>query len=54
MDETDPDGYLQMPVCRVIVNGVSPRYKFKANTKSESCPKGINLEEKIKELWSDN
>lgn len=48
----DHNGYLQMPVCRVVVDGKNPVHKYKANIKSNACPEGTGLEEKIKELWS--
>lgn len=51
---TDDNGYLQMPVCRMIVDGKSPVHKYKANIKSEACPNGTGLEYKIKEIWSNN
>lgn len=47
----DPNGYLQMPTCRVVVDGVRERHKFKANIQSEGCLAGTSLEEKIKALW---
>jgi hypothetical protein len=49
----DENGYLQMPVCRIVVNGKDPAYKYKAHIKSEACPDGTGLENKIKELWSE-
>ncbi|MEN8200955.1 MAG: hypothetical protein ABFS28_00070 [Bacteroidota bacterium] len=51
LKETDREGYLQMPTCRVVIDGVSSRHKFKANLKSETCPGGTGLETRIKELW---
>lgn len=51
--ETDANGYLQIPTCRVVVDGVSERHKFKANKRSEVCTEGNALEEKIKELWGE-
>jgi len=50
---TDNNGYLQMPVCRMVVDGKTPVHKYKANSKSEACPDGTGLETKIKELWSE-
>lgn len=50
--ETDPKGYLQMPVCRVLTNGIENGYKYKANIKSDACPKGTGLELEIKEIWN--
>jgi len=49
--KTDPNGYLQMPVSRVVVNGIEKTHKYKANIKSAACPEGTGLENKIKELW---
>ena len=51
--KTDPDGYLQMPASRVVIDGKSERHKFKANIKSNDCRTGTNLEEKIIELWNN-
>jgi hypothetical protein len=51
--KTDNNGYLQMPVCRMVVDGKSPVHKYKANIKSAACPEGTGLESKIKELWSE-
>lgn len=48
----DNDGYIQMPACRVVTDGKNPKYKYKANIKSDTCPTGTGLETKIKELWS--
>jgi len=41
---------LQMPVSRVVSLGPGGRSKFRANTKSDTMPDGLNLEETIKEL----
>lgn len=49
---TDNNAYLQMPVCRIVVDGKSPVYKYKANIKSAACPEGTGLESKIKEIWN--
>jgi hypothetical protein len=49
----DKDGYLQMPACRIVTNGIDSNHKYKANIKSEACPTGTGLETKIKELWQD-
>lgn len=49
--KNDPDGFLQMPVTRVVTNGVTDNYKYKANVKSASCPQGTDLELTIKALW---
>ena len=51
--ENDSNGFLQMPVGRVVTTGRSdlPR-RFRANTVSDAVPKGMNLEETIKEIFS--
>jgi hypothetical protein len=38
----------------MIVDGKNPVHKYKANIKSEACPNGTGLENKIKEIWSNN
>jgi len=52
IQQKDPNAYLQMPVCRVVVDGINPVHKYKANIKSEACPEGTGLEVKIKEIWT--
>ena len=48
--EHDPNAFLQMPVSRVVsLRG--QRSKFRANTKTETMPDGLNLEETIKEIF---
>jgi alpha-L-fucosidase len=49
--EKDPNGYLQVPVSRNVVDGENPVHKYKANIKSKYCPTGTGLEEEIKEIW---
>jgi len=49
--ETDPNGFLQMPVGRVVTTGRGQRPRFRANTISDAVPEGMNLEETIKEIW---
>jgi hypothetical protein len=50
--ETDPNGFLQMPVGRVTTPGRGePRGRFRANPPSDTIPNGKNLEGTIKELW---
>jgi hypothetical protein len=51
---TDNNGYLQMPGCRMIIDGKNPVHKYKANIKSEACPNGTSLEFKIKGIWRKN
>ena len=48
--ETDPNAHLQMPVSRVLSVGRGGERKFRANTRSDAVPNGLNLEETIKEL----
>lgn len=53
--ENDKNGFLQMPVSRLVsLCEGKGRGKYRANTKSESNPDGLNLEETIKELWSEH
>jgi hypothetical protein len=54
--ENDPNGFLQMPVGRVVtvMNPETDRRmstRFRANPPSETIPNGKNLEGAIKELW---
>jgi len=49
---TDPNGYLQMPVSRPVTDGKSEHHLYRANIKSTACPNGSGLEVKIKELWT--
>ncbi len=52
LKEHDKNGFLQMPVSRVIsLCDKSGRYKYRGNTRSESMPDGMNVEETIRELW---
>ena len=52
VNDTDPNGHLQMPGSRVMTPGTpdGPRWYW-ANTRSDACPNGFNTEETIKELW---
>ena len=51
--ENDPNGFLQMPVSRLVsLCEGKGRGKYRGNTKSEANPDGLNVEETIKELWS--
>jgi hypothetical protein len=48
----DTNGHLQMPVTRIVTLGrKQPRLKFRANTRSENCPDGMNTETTIREIW---
>jgi hypothetical protein len=54
--ETDPNGFLQMPVGRVVTIPARPgepraRIRFRANPPSERIPDGKDLEGAIKRLW---
>jgi len=49
--QNDTVGYLQMPGSRIITGLSSNR--FRANTKSERCPLGRNVEQAIKEIWDN-
>ncbi len=51
LQENDPNGFLQMPVCRIVVIPNSPVTKCHANTRTPDFPHGMNLEETIKEIW---
>jgi len=49
---TDPNGYLQMPVACIVTDAKYLRRWYKANNMSPACPNGSGLEIKIKELWN--
>jgi len=50
--KNDPNGHLQMPVTRIITLGEGiPIFKNFGNNRSDSCPKGMNLEKTIKQIW---
>ena len=53
--ENDPNGFLQMPVSRVVnLCEEAGKRKYRGNTKSQDNPNGLNVEEAIKELWEMN
>ncbi len=52
VSEHDPNGFLQMPVGRVVSIGRGQRVRFRANTRSNAVPEGLNLEETIKEIFT--
>jgi hypothetical protein len=52
LGKTDPNGYLQMPVSRVVTYEKPGYHRYNANIKSSACPNGTGLEIKIKELWT--
>lgn len=50
--KNDPVGNLQMPVSRLVNRGPKfPIINSRANTRTESIPYGMNLEETIKTIW---
>ncbi len=52
--KNDPNGFLQMPVSRLVsLCEGKGRGKYRANNKSAKNPDGLNVEETIKELWSN-
>lgn len=53
--ENDSNGFLQMPVSRVVsfCDGRG-RGKYRGNRRSQSNPDGLNVEDTIKELWSED
>ena len=52
--ETDPNGHLQMPGCRMLSCRNETSGSYRANTKSPECPIGYAQEETIKGLWSES
>lgn len=50
--KTDPNGHLQMPVCRMITCPNKTLRSYFANTRSTDCPVGYSQEETIKKIWS--
>jgi len=50
--ETDPNGHLQMPGCRMISCPNESSGSYRVNTRSEACPIGYSQEETIKSLWN--
>ena len=54
MREHDENGYLQMPTRRIILTcPIADRVlvMYCANTPSEACPTGFNVEKTIKDIW---
>ncbi|MDD3751828.1 MAG: hypothetical protein WC446_02735 [Candidatus Paceibacterota bacterium] len=50
--ENDSNGFLQMPVCRIMLTGKDSLVrKCHSNTRTADFPQGLNLEETIKEIW---
>ena len=52
IEETDPNGHLQMPVTRMISCPNQTLRTYFANTKSPACPVGYSQEETIKQIWN--
>ena len=50
--ETDPNGHLQMPGCRMISCPNESSGSYRVNTRSEDCPIGYSQEETIKAIWN--
>jgi hypothetical protein len=53
IEKNDPNGFLQMPGSRVTSINSANDSKYRANTKSETCPSGQNQEETIKKIWTE-
>lgn len=54
LKENDTNGFLQMPVCRIVVLENEPVRKCHANTRTADFPHGMNLEETIKAIWNSS
>ena len=52
--ELDPNGFLQMPGSRKLVDPTDGKRTYHANTRSPACPDGFSQEETIKELWAES
>jgi hypothetical protein len=52
VDDTDPDGHLQMPGSRIMTPGAAggPRWYW-SNDSSAACPAGFGDESVIRSLW---
>jgi hypothetical protein len=51
LKENDPNGHLQMPVCRMITCENTSQGYYRANNKSDSCPIGYSQEDMIKSIF---
>lgn len=53
VQDTDPNGHLQMPGSRIMTPGTpdKPRWYW-ANTRSDACTNGFNTEETIRSIWA--
>jgi hypothetical protein len=49
--QTDANGHLEMPGCRMITCPNESQGSYRANTKSAACPIGYSQEETIYALW---
>lgn len=50
--QTDSNGHLEMPGCRMISCPNQTEGSYRANTKNDACPIGYSQEETIKALWN--
>lgn len=50
--QTDRNGHLEMPGCRMISCPNQTEGSYRANTRSAACPLGYSQEETIKSLWN--
>lgn len=50
--EHDPNGWLQMPAQRCLVDNVDGTRWYHGNTRSENAPHGFGQEEAIKAIWN--
>lgn len=50
--QTDRNGHLEMPGCRMISCPNLTEGSYRANTRSAACPIGYSQEETIKSLWN--
>jgi len=54
LKNTDPNGHLEMPGCRMITCPNESSGSYRANMRSDVCPIGYSQEETIKALWNEN
>jgi hypothetical protein len=52
LKQTDPNGHLEMPGCRMITCQNESQGSYRANTQSPACPIGYSQENTIKALWT--
>lgn len=53
LQENDPNGWLQMPTQRCLIDPVDGRAWYHANTQGPAAPEGFNQEETIRMLWKE-